>query len=507
MIRRGKLVCLALVALAAASFPLVAHAVRANWGVRQQGPRLEELGRHEEAAYCYRAALDFYTVIQQLWADAVYDARVDGIYRDYVKAFGTDKGYRGAGHEEWQDTAEPCLLFYNRDGAARNVEKGKLSPRQRARLEDRVRIYIEDLMDPDHGFGGDFSFSRKAWLLERTGLFWHAAFRRELAGRYAIQVCSRYCAATADEMERVFHDPARARLYRQKAAWWRSRGLDELQLCNGDRALARVKSGGRLKRLARREVIAVLGKGLLEPNQDARRAAVRILADLGELELLKRAMGDVDAETRKHAEAVLAAKTPQPTPEPRLQPGAVVEYFSHPAQKRPLASKVFETVDIGMKLQANFRRAWYDYWDKPEIFPADAQGPFRLRITGKLSVPADGRYRFYVKTEVPHRAVMSIKAAPGVPTELISPRNDRELQYVLQVGMPTHRIDFSEPVPLKKGVARFAILYTGNEVRKTHNEHMVRISGVQKAGIQLFWSSDRHLTELVPARALFHDAE
>ena len=99
-----------------------------------------------------------------------------------------------------------------------------------------------------HGFGGDFAFSRKAWILERTGLFWHASFRRELAGRYAIMVCSRYCEALADEMERTFGDQARAKLYREKAAWWRRRGLDEFRLSNVDRILARLKGNNKERR-------------------------------------------------------------------------------------------------------------------------------------------------------------------------------------------------------------------------------------------------------------------
>ena len=116
-----------------------------------------------------------------------------------------------------------------------------------------------------------------------------------------------------------------------------------------------------------------------------------------------------------------------------------------------------------MKFQANFPKVFYDYWDKPEIFPADARGPFRLRITAKLYIPADGEYCLYAKTEAPNRAKVFIETP-----------------------------------------ARLTILYDGSEVGKLHNKHMVRISGLQKAGIQLFWSCDRHLTELVPAANLFH---
>ncbi len=227
-----------------------AYAVRANWGVRQMGPRMEKRGQHEEAAFYYRAALDFYTSMLQLWIGTVYDDQVDEIYQQYAEAFG-EEGWRSADHEERWDTMKAYLFRFNRDGASRNVEKGDFSAAQRARLEDRTRIYIEGLMDPDNGFGGDFSFSRKAWILERAGLFWHAAFRRELAGRYAIHVCSRYYAAMADEMERTFGDQAQSELYRQKSTWWRNRGLEEFHLCNGDRVLATLKDGGKLKRLDR----------------------------------------------------------------------------------------------------------------------------------------------------------------------------------------------------------------------------------------------------------------
>jgi len=476
---RNTVVSLLIAAFLLLTSSQIAHAVRANWGVRQMGPRLEKRGEHEDAAFYYRAALDFYTSILQLWIGVPYDERVDEIYQQHAKPFG-EKNWRSAGHEERWDTMAAYLFFFNRDGATRNVEKGNLSPAQRAHLEDRMRIYIEDLINPDSGFGGDFSFSRKAWILERTGLFWHAAFRRELAGRYAIQVCSRYYAAVADEMESVFGDETRAELYRQKAAWWRNRGIEELHLCNGDRVLSRLKGGDGLKRLGRDEVLAVLRKGLNDENADARFAAERILSDMGEeTELEREDLGG-------------------------LQSGVLVEYSSAPDQTEPVTSEVFETVDFGMKFQANFPKVWYDYWDKPEIFPEDAKGPFRLKITAKIYIPADGDYRFYAKTDAPNRATVFIETPQGEQMEIISQRNDDELQYVAQVGMATHRIDFSRHIPLKKGVVKLLIGYSGDEVRKIHNEHMVRISGTQKAGIQLLWSSDKHLMELVPAANLSH---
>jgi hypothetical protein len=440
---------------------------------------------------------------------------------------------------------------------------------------------MEDLMDPDNGFGGDFSFSRKAWILEQAGLFWHAAFRRELAGRYAIDVCSRYYAAIADELERVFVDPVRAELYRQKSVWWRRRGLDELHLCNGDRILARLKGNDKLKRLSHNEVIAILDRGLRDESVDARQVAVHLLLDMGALEALEQAMQDNDVEIRKAAAAafadrmylpglalaledkdstvsaiareVLEVKPESVGPYLRtihflaeglrngqtrtfaveqlqrvsglmlkegeealdewvqqtmqgMRPGALVECFNETSQMQPVTAKVFQTVDIGMKFQANFPKVWYndEYWHKPEIFPEDAKGPFRLQITAKLYIPADGNYRFYVKTDAPNRAVVTIGTPEGQEREIISPQNDEKLQYVLQVGMQTHRIDFSEAMPLKKGLVKLGIIYSGKEARKIHDEHMVRISGVQKAGIQLYWSSDHHLTEFIPAANLFH---
>ena len=563
---------------------VTAYAVRAHYG-RVLAPRLEKEGKHENAAFYYREGLDFYASMLQLWIGwSVYDTRGDDIYHTYVDIFGGDKGFRGAHNEERWDTMAGYYYFFNRDGTARNVRKGRLSRTQRARIEDRARIYIEDLMDPDHGFGGDFAFSRKAWILERTGLFWHASFRRELAGRYATMVCSRYCAAVAEEMERAFGDKTGADLYRRKAAWWQSRALQELHLCNGDRVLSRLKGSGKQKKLDRQGVLAVLKKGLEDKDADARRAAVRILSDMGELALLEQAMKDDDVEIRKAAATVFADKMYLPGLALAFQhraeevsqiakaklhvkakstasyvravcclaggikdertkafaaeqlrrlsgltlkdteaewsdwvrkatggigPGALFEYFKAPG-KKPITAKVLPTVDVGLKLQVNFPKVFYDYWDKPEVFPPDATGPFRLRITSRLYIPHDGDYRFYAKTVVPSRATVSIRPATGTRREIISPRNDKMLQYVTQPAMPTHRIDFSRPITLKKGLVDLEIIYSGKEVRNIgedgnrDHEHIVRTSGIQMDGIKLFWSSDKHLKELVPADHLFH---
>lgn len=65
----------------------ITSAVRANCGVRQIGPRLEEMGKHEEAAFYYHAGLDFYASILQLWIGEIYDERGDEIYRQYAEVF------------------------------------------------------------------------------------------------------------------------------------------------------------------------------------------------------------------------------------------------------------------------------------------------------------------------------------------------------------------------------------------------------------------------------------
>ena len=254
--------------------------------------------------------------------------------------------------------------------------------------------------------------------------------------------------------------------------------------------------------------------------------SVCLLADMGEFETLKQAMQDSETEVGLRDEQTRAFAAEQlrelsclnPGKDVTgwlswaeqttggMSPGVLVEYFGEADRTEPAASKVFETVDIGMKVQANFPKVWYrdQYWPKPDIFPDNAKGPFQLHITANLYVPADGNYRFYVKTEVTNRATLSITRRDGKGEEIISPRNEDKLQYIMQSGIGTHRIDFSEPVALKKGLAKLTIVYSGEEVRKIHNEHIVRISGIQKAGIQLFWSSDNHLMELVPAANLFH---
>lgn len=157
-----------------------------------------------------------------------------------------------------------------------------------------------------------------------------------------------------------------------------------------------------------------------------------------------------------------------------------------------------------MKLQANLPKVWYKYWKKPEPFPEDASGPFHLRITSYLYIPEDGNYRFYAKTDAPNRAIAVIGPLDGKTNQIISPQNEDNLQYVMQTGMATHRIDYSDHIPIKKGLIKLQINYSGDEAWKIHNENIVRISGVHRAGIQLFWSSDSRIMELIPSTNLFY---
>jgi len=601
--------------------PSLAYACRAHldrWG----GQRLEKKGEYEEAAYYHRVGMDFYACMFQLWKGNVYDERVDEIYRQYNRIFGPgwDGVYCGElGREDRWDDLVSYWFFFMREGAARNVDKGKLSAAQRTRTEDRLRIYNEDIMDPYNGLGCDMNFIQKAWVLEQTGLFWHASFRRELAGRFMIRVCSQYCAAVADEMELVFNNPTQAKLYRQKALWWRSRAMDELHRCNGNRALARLK-GNKQKRLPHEEVLTILKKGLHDSNIDARRTAVLLLSDFGELEVLEQAMKDKEVEIRKAAATTFAKKMylpglalafqdkadevstiaravlhvkaesagpyvravcclaqglendlkssdfsyafaiaqlkrlsgltvdeeggsrrlsgreEQPTspgytrskqitegskgsvpphfPEWHnwvqkttggVRPGALFEYFEGSDKTRPITSKVLENVDIGIVEMPQFPKAWYEYLDKPTVIPPNANGPFRLLIKAKLYIPVDGNYRFYVKTHPLYRAKIYIETHQDRKKEIISPQNDKNLQYAKHGG--EHRIDVSSPIALKKGLRELVIDYRGDNIRKIFNKwnkELEKYPVTRHVGIQLFWSSDHHPTELVPAANLFH---
>ena len=557
--------------------PHLSYACRAHLD-RYGGYRLEKKRQYEEAAFYHRVGMDFYASMLQLWIGTVYDDRVDEICKQHDKYF---SGSRYGRHEDRWDSIYNYWLFYMREGASRNVDQAKLSAMQRARMEDRLRIYNEDIMDPYNGMGCDMNFVQEAWVLEQTGFFWHAAFRREIAGLYMVKICSQYCSAIADEMELVFNDPAQAELYQQKAAWWRDQAMHELQRCNGDRALSRIK-GVREKKLSREEVITILKQALHDSNVDARRGAVWLLSDMKELEILEGAMKDREVEMRKVAATTFASKMYLPglalvlqdeadevssiaksvlyvkpafagpyfraiyylaqglgnrqtkafaidhlkrlsgldTDEEAklydwaqktmegIRPGALFEYFAGSDSAKPVATKALDNVDIGVVEMPQFAKAWYEYLDKPTVIPPDAKGPFRLLVRAKLYIPADGNYRFYVKTHPQYRAKVYMETNQDRKDEIISPEYDSKLQYAKHGG--AHRIDFSAPVALRRGLRELVIDYSGNNIEHVFDKWQKELENyavTRHVGIQLFWSSDTHLTELVPSDHLFYMGE
>ena len=96
------------------------------------------------------------------------------------------------------------------------------------RLDERLRVYVEDHLSPEFDEMGNFYFQRKAWLLERHGLFWEAAFRRRLTGYYCVRVCSPYYSAIAQELEQK-DQKATADAYRRKSAWFMEEAMRQFR--------------------------------------------------------------------------------------------------------------------------------------------------------------------------------------------------------------------------------------------------------------------------------------
>jgi hypothetical protein len=191
-----------------------------------------------------------------------------------------------------------------------------------------------------------------------------------------------------------------------------------------------------------------------------------------------------------------------------IHPGALFEYFAGSENAGPVASKVLDKVDIGVVEMPQFSKAWYEFLDKPTVIPPGAKGPFRLLIRAKIYIPVDGNYRFYVKTHPQCRAKVYIETYQGREDEIVSPKNDSKFQYAKHGG--AHRIDFSSPVALKQGLRELVIDYSGDNIEYVYKEWQKELENyaiTRHVGIQLFWSSDTHLTELVSADHLFHMGE
>ena len=182
-----------------------------------------------------------------------------------------------------------------------------------------------------------------------------------------------------------------------------------------------------------------------------------------------------------------------------LIPGIQAQYFTAPGQP-PVVEKILRTVDLGFRGNERFPKLLRPHWETEKIFPANAKGQFQLKFNGKIYLPKDGTYQFYVKTQGDNRATVRLTDPSGESETIISPTNDRELMYADQLdwnGGTIYRIDFSAQLELKKGLMDIEINYKGGKVRNNYGT----------VGIRLYWSSEDHLMELVPASVLFHLSE
>lgn len=492
-----------------------AQALRGN--IRRDLARLEQMGHYEQVLFYRRSTADMVTALHAAWSGAPYDRRMDGVYPMLDRIYGSGRRTRHQMVETRVDRRYWGSVHSQRQPITRLLVKANLTPAQIRALDGRVRVYVEDHLAPEFDEMGNFFFRAKARIFEGTGLFWDASFRRRLLGYYDARVCAPYYATMADELERQGEAP-RAAAYRRQAAWYRGQALLEFRRSNGDRLLSKLQGRQTRRRFTRQEVLGVLKSGLASKEPDTRLAAAMNLGDLGETGLLLTLATDRDVEVRRAVARAFAenvsdrglavvVKDVDPTVRgvaqaalrPRsaagLRRGIRAEYFKRPDQGAPAAKKVLRRVDLGFIGNERFPDVLRRHWRRESIFPQNARGQFRLKLRGKLHIPSDGRYRFYVKTDGSGRAVVRLNGRT-----IISPANDRRLLYVDQVmwrGGTLHRIDFCLPLDLAKGLADIEIDYTGRQVRHRH--------GV--AGIRLYWSSSAHVMTRVPPAAFFHKGE
>jgi hypothetical protein len=445
-----------------------AMGLRAN--LRQDMAKLEEMGRFEEALFYRRSSMDMILAVHVAWSGAAYDGEMD----KFVFAPRVDRRYWNMVHDQKRPITE--LLA-----------KGKLSSEQLQRLEERVRVYVEDHLSPEFDEMGNFYFRRGAWCLERAGMFFDASGRRRLTGYYCQRVCVPYYSIMAQELEEQ-GSATLAAAYRAKAEWFAGEALREFRRSNGDRMLAQLQVGDVRQPRQLAEVLEALKKGMGSKDADVRLAAAMNLADLGESELLRGLLGDEDAEVRGVAESALKAVAPAAG----LRPGIRAKYFNDPQQTAPVAEKVLAAAAIGLRGNERFPAKLKGFWQQEDVVPANAAGQFLVSFRGKLNIPEEGQYRFYIKTDSTNRATMRLGAAGAI----ISPRNDRQLLYSIQSdpkGEVLTRVDFSVPVELKKGVVDVEIDYKGVEAKGQYGT----------PGLRLYWSSERRVMEPVPAGAYF----
>jgi len=494
------------------------YALRAN--MLKDLQRLEELGHYERVLFYRKSTMDMVLALHVAWAGAPYDSRMDGVYAQLDNIYGTGKRTRHRMVETRVDRRYWGIINSQKRAVTDLLAKAKLSPSQLGKLDLRVRVYIEDHMRPDFDEMGNFFFRRKAMVFERTGLFWDASFRRRLTGYYCMRVCVPYYATIADELA-ARGDNAQSAAYRRKSEWFHEQGLREFRRSNGNRLLSELQKPNRRQRLSREQVVKLLKSGLRSKEADARVAAVQNLTDLGETQLLLPLASDTDVEIRREVARAFAnnvylaglqamsgdpdedvrkilASVPRPLAE-GLKPGIRVQYLNRPGAD-PVTEKVIRTVNSGFRGNDRFQALLRQHWVTEEVFPANAGGQFMLKLTGKIYVPREGQYRFYVKTESGNRATIRLSGDSGRLSTIISPKNDAELMYADQCswgGSTVHRVDFSRPLGLSKGMKDIEIEYRGGQANTKFG----------KVGLRLYWSSDQYVMEIVPAWAFYHEAE
>jgi len=497
-LRRARILrhtCVAAMLLDLAIAPSPTYAVRSN--MVKDIPRMEELGQYQQALFYRKSTMDMVLALHVPWAGAPYDPEMDGFYRELDRIYGTGQRTQHQLVETRVDRRYWGIVNHQKRAIANALKKAGLTAEQLEKLDDRVRVFIEDHMAPEFGEMGDFFFQPKAQIMERTGLFWDASFLRRLNGYYMVRVCVPYYATTAEELD-AKGKRSLAAAYRNKAKGYEAQALREFRRSNGDRLLSELQDAKRPKCLAKPQVVELLKAGLASKESDARFAAVLTLAQLEAFDDLGPATRDPDAELRREAEAILSQRTPKPPAGAAgLRQGIRACYYSAPAQQRPVAEKILRQVDLGFRGNDRFLPLLVPHWHKEEIFPPDARGQFLLKLAGKLSIPRDDRYRFYAKTDGGTRITLRLRPEGAEPLPIIaSPQNDKELLYADQAnwgGGTICRIDFSKPVELKKGLVDLDIDYRGGQV---HNPY-------GKAGLRLYWSSDSHVMEIVPPAAFF----
>jgi len=246
LIRRHAFAFVAAVPLACS----VAHALRPN--LRSDLQQIEKLGRYEEALFFRRSTMDMILAVHVAWSGAPYDPAMDG----WIGETRTDRRY-------WN------MVNGQKRAVTDLLEKAALSPEQLQKLEQRVRVYVEDHMSPEFDEMGNFYFRRKAMAMESMGLFFDASFRRHLTGYYCQRVCAPYYAAIAQELQQNGQlRPAAA--YRSKSAAYEQRAMDEFRRANGDLALSAMRGGAMRQPLPRAKVVQLLKSAPAGASDEAR---------------------------------------------------------------------------------------------------------------------------------------------------------------------------------------------------------------------------------------------